>query len=273
MAGLNTHEWDPDIVGPTDADANLSPRPGALAGDTHDDDGTALDSYFEPSYNGPVSSEGIEYGRESTPVTTRILDNVIDMTNNNVGDSVMAMPGDPNRVSLDIETVPSDALYSTTGSVADGSTVYLGPYEAKYFLGGSIRIDVAVAASAGLIAFESSNDGVTWTRVSTGALVSATGLKTDTFLASSSPIGRYVRVVASTAIAGGTLSVNSFLAVMKFASAPIIIGSEQVNPIDAARSHMNACNFQLSKDVHNGPVWIAKGLNMPTVYEIRSVTK
>lgn len=86
-----------------------------LSGDTRDDDGQALDDYFEPAYNGPVASEGYDLGVESTPKVTRILSQSQQLRINQA--PYMALPPDLNRLHIRIVATVDIRIASDSNDV------------------------------------------------------------------------------------------------------------------------------------------------------------
>ena len=122
---------------------DLSPNPlAAIAGNHADDDGSALDEYFEPNpdlvglpYGGPVASE-TAYEAESLPKIQRILSRSIPIgtIDGNIADPVQVFPADGNRHSLrivitgDVEVhIGSDKTDVYGGAVVSGYAT--GPTE------------------------------------------------------------------------------------------------------------------------------------------------
>lgn len=71
-----------------------------------DDDGQALDDYFESAYQGPpVESESAQYEALSIPTTTRLIARSFTVGTNGgvLYDPVQVLPADPNRKSLHID--------------------------------------------------------------------------------------------------------------------------------------------------------------------------
>lgn len=62
-------------INPYTIDGNQPPDPGfhALTGDVSDDDGQAIDDYFRAGYQGPVSSESVQYEALTIPKPDRMI--------------------------------------------------------------------------------------------------------------------------------------------------------------------------------------------------------
>lgn len=96
------------------------PRPlGPLHGDVRDDDGIALDQFFEATYQGPpVESESQAYAELSTPILTRLISRRV--TVGTVGgvlyDPVQVLPADANRRDL---IVDADGIISIGSDKTD----------------------------------------------------------------------------------------------------------------------------------------------------------
>lgn len=78
---------------------------GGFAGDDADDDGVALDQYFEAADSNPLASRTVAYQREETPTVTRIIQRQFNLSASpdagaTPGVGVLVLPSDPNRVKL-----------------------------------------------------------------------------------------------------------------------------------------------------------------------------
>jgi len=115
-----------------------------MAGDWTDDDGLALDEYFEAPSHEPVSHDTLPdpYAKVSIPEVTRMLNRSLTLGSTdgvNAGDPVMLLPADPNRrVCLLIVTVAGSATGIRMGSAR--SDVYGAPL---YAANGSIGYDLS----------------------------------------------------------------------------------------------------------------------------------
>ena len=81
-----------------------------LAGNWSDDDGLAIDEYFEAADHGPQEHVYVEGAKAALPVTNRLITRAIPFTFDTSGgagevwpcisDPVLALPADPNRTLL-----------------------------------------------------------------------------------------------------------------------------------------------------------------------------
>ena len=104
MSSMNT---DINFVGYDDDRLNPLKAP-PLAGNYADDDGMAIDDYFEAANQGPIISEGYDTEPEKVIPVTRILsvsfsNMALDLVNPNR--SFMLFPADRNRKMINVKIV------------------------------------------------------------------------------------------------------------------------------------------------------------------------
>lgn len=92
---------------PVEQPENLSPEPEhRLAGDWNDDDGQAIDEYFEPAYHGEVEQVYVDAEREDLPAPNRMLSRVVPFVQRSESapapEPVLVFPADVNRKSVSI---------------------------------------------------------------------------------------------------------------------------------------------------------------------------
>jgi len=111
-------------------DYNLDPEPHSPpAGDWKDDDGQAIDSYFEAADLGPLAYKLVQAmsGYINPPKqASRIVRNRLNMQSTNVvTHAVMAFPADPDRSYLSITDVTGKGFYyhSESFTVTDDPTI------------------------------------------------------------------------------------------------------------------------------------------------------
>lgn len=78
------------------------PRHEIVTGDIHDDDGQAIDDYFENADNGVIQYSGVDIEDTEVPATSRLVSRTVNWT---AADQtpVLVLPADPYRISLQIQ--------------------------------------------------------------------------------------------------------------------------------------------------------------------------
>lgn len=85
----------------------LDPAPHRpIAGDIADDDGQALDDFFEAAPSGPTVWESYDLGKDALPKPTRILSRqiVLPQAGSAPADPVQVFPADVNRLHIRVES-------------------------------------------------------------------------------------------------------------------------------------------------------------------------
>lgn len=92
---------------PAERPENLSTEPAhRLAGDWNDDDGQAIEEYFEPAFHGEEEQTYVDAPRESLPTTNRLLSRTIPFPYNSpLGEDIsfppiLAFPADSCRKNI-----------------------------------------------------------------------------------------------------------------------------------------------------------------------------
>jgi hypothetical protein len=106
-----------------DAKATEALAPPGLVGNTADDDGRALDEYFEAAPSGPLDYAGIQHAREELPTTTRILSRAFVLTQGQ--QATLALPADPSRIKLVIDVMDVGPAYVSDANDIGTLTPYI----------------------------------------------------------------------------------------------------------------------------------------------------
>lgn len=260
----------PDYA-PTDAESIGAPQgeltrghSNKLAGNWVDDDGQAIDSYFEAGFHGPVASEYVDYQKENTPVATRVLTRSIDLSNYPVGQSVLLWPSDLKRTHLHIEAnvSPVDAFIPTQATNNGSTFVLWSGTVSSRDSGITLNLNTITVDTAGFLNLEGSTNGTDWFNLANRPLT-AVG---NTNVNISAPLPPYIRITSTGGTGAGTvraaISYDNGLEGYYWASEPIspISGVLTTVPIDVEAPH-------------TGPVYVAKAFDNQTVINSWVVTE
>lgn len=143
---------------PVEKPDHLSPEtPTRLAGDWTDDDGQALEEYFEPADHGPVDQAYVSTNVESLKVTTRLISREIPFPfSKSNGDGglvfggdiqpVRVLPADPDRSEFMVTAIMG-GIPSPGDAYGGNFTVYFALGDSKSFCHTSTRGNYTFAAS------------------------------------------------------------------------------------------------------------------------------
>lgn len=249
---------------PTDARADTSPQAFYGAGDTHDDDGQAIEQPFDPAdHTGDASKwEEVAPTVQTLPVATRVLTRSIDLSNYPVGQTVMLWPADPLRKHLHIEANVAPMDINVTAATTGGTALWQGTVSSRSSAA-TVVLQVNTVDTAGLIQLQGSDDNQNWFTL---AQASLTALNRQNAVISG-PLPPYLRVWISGGTGGGTGVGNVTAALSYDDGLEGFYFSDNTNVINAP-----VFNVPVDSVMHNGPVYVAKAFDNQTVINSYVVT-